>query len=89
MDTKHCTGCSRDLPMEAFNYRGGGEPGRRARCIACDSARHARNRAAAKAREAKEVEVFAEIRRQDIAATNAFALWHGPVSRGEPLRWLA
>lgn len=88
MDTKHCKGCHRDLPHSRFAVRGD-RPSLRSRCLECDRKRHRENEERRRARAPREVLTFAEMRRQEVAASNAFALWHGPVSRGEPLRWLA
>lgn len=85
MDTKHCPGCHQDLTPSCFGARSD-RPTLRSRCLECERARHRRKEAARRERNAREVQTFAEMRRQEVQASNAFALWHGPVSRGEPLR---
>lgn len=87
MTDKQCTCCHRWKPLEHFPPRNDRPNGsaHASHCYDCKAAAHA-------ARKKTDIvripaQTLAEYNRENLAATLAFALWHGPVSRGTLLRW--
>lgn len=79
---KRCSCCHRWKDMDQFpqrNDRPNGN-GRASHCYDCKAAAHAARKRTDITRT--PAQTLAEHNRQDLAATLAFALWFGPVSRG-------
>lgn len=83
---KQCTCCHRWKDREQFPVRSDRPTGdgRSSHCFDCKRASQRKTD-----RQAMPAMTLAEFNRQDLAATLAFALWFGPVSREAPLRWCA
>lgn len=84
MTHKTCSRCKRELPTSYFNVRRDRlTPQYHSQCKPCKAGRH---RARQNARKAAEPRIWPAVHRKE---NNAFNLWHGPVSRHQPLRWAA
>lgn len=85
MTHKTCTRCERCLPVTMFNIR----TERRtlqyhSYCKECMRRRHSIRYQVRASKNNQRIWPA-----QDRAENNAFNLWHGPVSRHQPLRWAA
>lgn len=84
MTTKICTRCLKTLPLSCFTMRNDvKKPLPVAQCKTC---RKQQARIRHKTRDQSSGRIWPCI---DVRENNAFNLWHGPVSRHQPLRSLA
>lgn len=89
IETKTCTGCGQCKPVEQYRWRTDKKtPQRYTRCDECRNAywRKRDKRKKPMRKHRRNPRVWPAVDRTE---NNAFNLWHGPVSREQPLRWQA
>lgn len=85
-EQKMCFTCRDMKPLSDFNPRHAGGTKLHSSCKVCMAAEAKRRRDEEKRRLAQGQRAYPPV---DVTENNAFNLWHGPVSREQPLRWQA
>ena len=85
-ELKKCFTCRFSFPLSQFNPRHAGGTKLHSSCKVCMAAEAKRRRDEEKRRLAQNQRAYPPV---DVTENNAFNLWHGPVSREQPLRWQA
>ena len=85
-ETKTCFTCATRLPLAEFNLRVAGSDRRHSSCKRCSAENARRKREEEKLRPTMNERAWPAV---DVMENNAFNLWHGPVERDQPLRYVA
>lgn len=85
IETKTCTACGRCLSVAKFNVRRDRKTLQfYSQCIECKRLAGRHRHLMSRPSQAQRI-----WKSQSVRENNAFNLWHGPVSREQPLRWAA